>query len=186
MATGTHRLTELLHRADNSSAGADAMYEQLYLELRRLAAPLRMSSKVTLLTTALVNESYLLLRDRRFESRQHFFALASQAMRRVLVDRARNRHAARSRPAPEPDAESNVAVSHGPEIETLLSIDASLEQLARVDPRAAKIVELRAFGGLTDAEVAETLGLSLSTVRRNWSFARAFLASRLKRDAAER
>lgn len=136
----------------------------------------------TLQPTALVNEAYLrLLGDHapELENRQHFFAVSAQVMRRILVDHAR---AYRSQKRPgnwvRVDLEDPLAFTACAS-EEMLSLDAALTRLAEIDPRQSRIVELRFFVGLTDAEIAELLSLSTRTVRREWQMARAWLYAEL-------
>src|SRR5262249_41134552 len=130
----------------------------------------------TLDATALVHEAYLRLAgDQKFENRRHFFAAASQAMRRVLIENARRkgrfkRGSARQREVVELDK-----VAAGMPDDELLALDDALERLAVHDPVKAKLVELRFFGGMSLPEIAEHLGISLSTAERGWRYARAWL-----------
>ena len=139
----------------------------------------------TLQTTALVNEAYLRLvgQERtRWQNRGHFLAIAAQAMRRVLVDHARRRAAAKRggreiRVTLEDVADDAAA---GRDLE-VLAVDEALKELEKVDPQLARLVELRFFAGLSVAETAEALGVSPATVGREWSTARAWLHRELKR-----
>jgi len=161
----------------------------VYRELRhRAAAYLRRErADHTLQPTALVHEAYLrLLGQQRvvWQNRAHFFGIASQMMRRILVDHAREHQAAK-----RPGAALKVALDDGVgavqprECEVLL-IDQALTELARIDPRQVQIVELRYFGGLSEQEAARALSLSRATVTREWQTARAWLYRRLTRGAA--
>ena len=151
----------------------------VYEELRLLAVAYlsRERSDHTLQATDLVHETYLRLVDQRqvrCQTRHHFFAVAAQAMRRVLIDYAR-RHLAKKRDAgtkklPLDDALAAVQRAH-----ELIRLDDALDSLAAFDPQQAKIVELRFFGGLTSAEIGKVLGISVPTVTRNWRMARAWL-----------
>jgi RNA polymerase sigma factor (TIGR02999 family) len=163
---------------------AEALLPLVYNELRRLAAD-RMSAERldhTLNATALVHEAYLRLvgptEPRAYRDRQHFFATAATAMRRVLIDMARRkqtdkRGGDRARqdldhlPAPQPDDE-------------LLALDEALDRLAAEDPIKARLVELRYFAGLTADEAAEVLGISSSTADRHWAYARAWLHAQVR------
>ena len=157
----------------------------LYKELRRLARQyLRKERRDhTLQSTALVHEAYLRLagqRDMRWQNRAHFFAVAAQMMRQILVDHARH-HGRIKRGGPR----QNLPLSEAIEIPEsgrgldLLSLDAALDELAALDTQQSRIVELKYFGGLTIAETAEALGLSHATVERDWALARAWMFQRL-------
>ena len=165
----------------------------VYAELRRMAHHqlARERDGHTLSTTALVHEAYLRLADHggvEWGSRAHFFALAARAMRRVLVDYAR-RHQAERRGGPNrrnvaledaelrSDADALRVAARGDE---LLALDEALERLAAVDPRAARVVECRFFGGLSEAETAEALGVSRRTVAGDWIVARGWLYQALR------
>lgn len=164
------------------SAAVGSAVSALYHELRRLAARQlsREGRDHTLQPTALVNEAYMrLMRGPDVvNGRQHFFALAAQAMRRVLVDHARQRRSQKR----GGDAE-RVTLQLVPGVEAydvdLIALDDALEALQLLDARAAKVVELRFFGGHTDKEVCELLGENLSAIRRDWDFARSWLKTRL-------
>jgi RNA polymerase sigma factor (TIGR02999 family) len=163
----------------------DIAFDDLYTELRRIAARhmRREGGRHTLQPTALVNEVYLRLAggSRSINDRPHFFALASQVMRRVLVDHARRKHA-RKRGGELVHLEMDrLAERRGTaRAADVIAIDEALSELAVVDAAAVQVVELRFFGGHTDAEVAEITGRSLASVRRDWSFARTWLRRRLK------
>jgi RNA polymerase sigma factor (TIGR02999 family) len=156
--------------------------DTLYHELKRIAARQmrREARQHTLQATALVNEAYLRLLDGpdRVNDRHHFLALAATAMRRALVDHARQKRAEKRGGQMERVTLSGVASSSGPVVD-VLDMDAALTELAATHERAARVVELRFFGGHTDKEVAEILGFSLPTVRRDWDFARQWLRTRL-------
>ncbi len=139
-----------------------------------------------LATTALVHEAYLRLVGRQgghWESRAQFFAFASHAMRHILVDHARSEHAARRGGGAVriPLDESAVAVQDEGAAD-VLAVEETLQRLATVQPRMARVVELRFFGGLTVAEVAEVLGMSQRSVEREWTRARAYLLDALRAD----
>ena len=158
----------------------------MYGELRRLAHQrLRRDERNRSLdTTALVHDAYLKLVDiqqARFQDRAHFLAMASRVMRRLLVDQARARHAAKrggSVAAVELDDALQVSDEQG---EALVGLDEALERLEARDPRQGQIIEQRYFGGLTLEETAEALGVSLATVKRELRFAHAWLAVELGR-----
>jgi len=161
----------------------NAVFEELYTELRRLAARHMRREPVrhTLQPTALVNEAYVRLMNGAgsINDRHHFFALASRAMRRVLVDHARRKRA-RKRGAEVVHLDvDHLAGGCAPGTD-VLAVDEALTELATVDGDAVQVVELRFFGGHTDAEVADITGRSLASVRRDWTFARKWLQHRLK------
>lgn len=159
-------------------AGSDGALEQLtklvYADLRRLATHYLRDEQPdhTLQATALVHELYLRIHSVKkidWKGRGQFIAVAAQMMRRILIDHARRRRAAKR--DPKRASPSN----HGVKDPDVLDVDRALDKLAADFPRHAQIVELRFFGGLRPPEIAETLGLSLRTVERDWQFARAWL-----------
>jgi RNA polymerase sigma factor (TIGR02999 family) len=159
----------------------DSLIPLVYQELRAIAGRYlsRESSGHTLQSTALVHEAYFRLigqRRVRWQNRAHFFGIAAQMMRRILIDHAR--HQARDkRGGPTPTLSLDEALAT-PGTETdvdLLALDEALTSLARIDPRGAKIIELRFFSGLTLEETAEVVGISPGTVKRDWNAARAWL-----------
>jgi RNA polymerase sigma-70 factor (ECF subfamily) len=181
-------LTTLLRAwSDGDESAFDRVVPLVYGELHRMALrSLAGERSPSLQATALVNEVCVRLLgwdEVRWQNRRHFFAVSAQMMRRVLVDIARKRGAARRGgaeavrvplddidvPAPEPDAD-------------LVALDGALERLAIEDPRKARVVELRFFGGLSMDEVAQTLGVSLRTIHNDWAFARAWLYRALTSD----
>ncbi|MGQ0732860.1 MAG: sigma-70 family RNA polymerase sigma factor [Acidobacteriota bacterium] len=186
------RFTELLNDASHGSERASAsLFELVYEELRKVAASALKHERPdhTLQPTALVHEAYVRLAGEpqgRWSNRAHFLAVAARAMRRVLVDHARG-HRARKRgsgvprlciediEAPGADPDQNL---------DLIRLDEALQQLATVDERQARIVELRFFGGLSVEETAAAVALSPRTVKREWQMARAWLKRRLSRVAA--
>ncbi|MCL4820968.1 MAG: sigma-70 family RNA polymerase sigma factor [Vicinamibacteria bacterium] len=157
----------------------------VHAELRRMAARelRRERGDHTLQPTALVNEAFLRLagqRQVRWQSRAHFFGVAARVMRRVLVDHARRRSASRRGAAPvRVELTEATRIADGPDLD-LVALDAALDALARQDPRQARGVELRFFGGLTVEEAAEVLDVAPSTVKLDWQMARAWLLRRLE------
>ena len=142
----------------------------------------RESGGGTLQPTALVHEVYLQLASQRrvqFNSRSHFFGAAAGILRRLLVDRARQRHAIKRGGYGERVPIEDALVVELAEDIDLLDLDAALEELERLDPQKAKLVELRYFAGFSIPETAEVLHLSATTVKREWSIARAWLYDRL-------
>ena len=168
----------------NADAGP-RLIPLVYEELRRMADRYmrRERSDHTLQTTALVNEAYLKLVDQHsvtWQSRAHFFGVAAQVMRRVLVDHARG-HIREKRGGGVVPVSLDEAMVVSPErSEEFLELDRALDRLAALDSRQAKIVELRFFGGLTVEETAEILGISPKTVKRDWAVAKAWLHGELK------
>jgi RNA polymerase sigma factor (TIGR02999 family) len=137
----------------------------------------------TLQTTALVNEAYIKLVDQRvvhWQNRAHFFGIAAQIMRRILIDHAR-RHAANKRGDGKTISLEDLAVSDERAAE-LMALDDALTSLAKVDERKGRVVELRYFGGLSVEEIAEVLGVSPDTITRDWRRAKAFLRRELSQD----
>jgi RNA polymerase sigma factor (TIGR02999 family) len=168
--------------AGESGAG-ERLFSTIYAELRKLAAAHRRGEGPvhSLQTTALVHEAYLRLNRQHavaWKNRGHFFAIASQAMRRILVDHARRRKAAKRGGAHAPSPLDSVELAVAGEID-LVELDIALEKLERLDPQEAKVVELRFFAGLTVDEVATALDVSRATVEREWTAARAWLRREL-------
>jgi RNA polymerase sigma factor (TIGR02999 family) len=157
----------------------------VYSELRRMAAGYmrRERKDHTLQATALVHEAYLKMLGQHsvnWQSRAHFFGIAAQVMRRILIDYARS-HVRDKRGGGQGSVPLDEALVFSPErSREFLELDNALERLAELDPRQARIVELRFFGGLTVEEVAEVLGISEKTVKRDWSVAKAWLHGELK------
>jgi RNA polymerase sigma factor (TIGR02999 family) len=172
---------QLIHRArDGDREAAEALYASLYADLRRLArSRLRAGRRPTLLDTcSLVHESYLRFVNANrlhFEDRVHFMRWATLVMRSVIVDFARRRLADRrgGRLAHVPIDVEDLAANPGEE--EIVAVHQALERIAAVDPRLAQVVEMRYFGGLTEHEIAETLGVTERTVRRDWQKARVLL-----------
>ncbi len=177
-------VTTWLNAAGAGDAGAlDHVLPLVYDELRKLAGS-RLDaerSDHTLQTTALVHEAYLRLVDvpnLKWESRRHFFGIAAQAMRQILVDHARRRGAQKRGAGDFVTLEDNVA-GIGADPTDIISVDEALRRLAVLSPRAAKVVELRYFAGFDNEETAEVLGVSTATVKRDWLSARAWLQREL-------
>jgi RNA polymerase sigma factor (TIGR02999 family) len=166
-----------------SDREVDLLVPVVYEELRRLASSYLRGERPdhTLQTTALVHEAYLRLADQRrttWANRAHFFGIAAQAMRRILVDHARSRGRAKRNAGYPVTLDEELAGSVGRPDE-VLEVDEALERLARLDERQARIVELRYFAGLTIEDTALTLNLSPATVKREWTSARAWLQQEL-------
>lgn len=181
---GSTAITDLLHAAAAGTPGAeDRAIEAVYAELRRLAAGYLRSERPdhTLETTGLVHEAWLRVagQDRTiWKNRGHFFGIAALAMRRILVDHARRRRA-RKRDAGRPITLSDELDASASSTADVLGVDEALHRLAALDPRQAKLVELRFFAGLTIEQTAEALEISPATVKRDWLSARAWLQREL-------
>jgi len=187
-AANGHAVTELLHAwGAGDAAASDALVALVYTELRRQArrALRREGVGHTLQATALVHEAWLRLdgqHQARWESRTQFLAVAAQMMRRVLVDHARTRRALKRGGGETQltlgDAQQAVAASDNVDV---LALDDALARLATLDPRKARLVELRYFAGLSIPEAAAALGVSQATVGREWAVARMWLRRELER-----
>jgi len=188
--SGEHEVTRLLRAWGSGDEGAlEDLFPLLYDELRALAAAQLRGERVdhTLQPTALVHEAFLRLLPRKsasVEDRVQFMAVASQAIRRVLVDHGRARSAAK-RGGDRVRVTLTGEISSESELDIdILDLDRGLKRLGRADPLDQKVVELRFFGGLSDAEVAGALGISERTVRRRWVYSRAWLFRELQSGAS--
>ena len=185
--TSTDGITKLLHGWQGGDPAAlDALLPVVYRELRRLAhCELRKERPDhTLQSAALVNEAYLRLfrmQPPRWENRTHFFAIAAQLMRQILVDYAR-RHRASKRGSGlcTLTLDDVDALSQRKEMD-VIAIDDALHALAEVDPRQSRVVELRFFAGLSLEETSEVMGIATATVQRDWTAARAWLHREISR-----
>ena len=180
-------VTLLIERAQcGDRAAFDRLFELLYPELRRIAhRRLDRSAKDGLIeTTALVNECYLKLLRRDSLTpgdRGHFLAYSATVMRSIIVDAARLAHTdKRGGDAQQVTLDTNLIDSLPDAAGDILDVHAALDELAQIDTRLARVVEMRYFGGLSDAEIAEALALSARTVRRDWEKARLMLAHALR------
>ena len=180
-------ITQLIQRARDGDRGAlDSLFEALYPDLRRIAhARLRRGfPDPDLGTTALVNECYLKLHDAQrldASNRAHFLAYASTAMRSIIVDIARARSAERrGGDAQHVTLDDELGSSDEAAETQILRVHEALEEIGKLDERLARLVEMRYFGGLSDLEIAEGLGITDRTVRRDWQKARVLLASALR------
>jgi RNA polymerase sigma-70 factor, ECF subfamily len=176
----------LLDWSRGSEDALDALMPIVYDELHRLARGHMRRERPghTLGTTALVHEAYLRLvgQEVNWQSRAHFFGIAAQMMRRVLVDYAkRQKRAKRGGEAVKVSLEEPELVSKPPAVD-IVALDESLSRLEKMDPQRARIVELRFFGGLSNEESAEVLKISPATVQRQWAGARAWLYHELDRE----
>lgn len=190
MKTSQEGVTRLLAEwGKGDQAALEKLTPLIYGELKRLAARYlrRERSDHTLEATALVHEAYLRLIDQRhvvWQNRAHFFGVAAQAIRRILVDYARGRHAAkRGAGAVKLSLEDVVETPRQRPLD-LVALDDALEDLAKMDPQQSRVVELRFFAGLSIEETAEVLGISPATVKRDWTAAKAWLHRDLSGRAA--
>jgi RNA polymerase sigma-70 factor, ECF subfamily len=176
-------LLSALTRGDDGAASK--LIPVVYDELRRLAGSYMRRERVdhTLQATALVHEAYLKLIEQRsvnWQSRAHFFGVSAQLMRRILIDHARG-HTREKRGGEQKKVSLDEAfIFSEKHADELLAVDDSLDVLAKIDPRQARVVELRFFGGLSVEEAAEVLGVSPKTIKRDWSVAKAWLYADLK------
>jgi len=183
-------VTKLLVKwSKGDSAALDALIPLVYSELRRLARHYLQQEKQshTLSSTALVHEAYLRLvkqTDVTWQNRAHFFGVASQMMRRILVDHARRQaYAKRGGGAMTLTLDDTISAPRQREID-LVALDDALHGLAKLDQRQSRLVELRFFGGLSIEETSEVLGVSAPTVKRDWASARAWLFREISRSLA--
>ena len=186
MAASAHQITGLLVSwRKGDKAALDQLMPLVYDELHRLAHRYMKRERPgqTLQTTALVNEAYLRLADSNeieWQNRAHFFAIAAQIMRHLLVDRARSRRYAKRGGGAHPVTLDETAVISPERDLQLLELDEALNKLAAIDARKSRLVELRYFGGLSVEEAAEVLGISGITVKREWSKTKAWLYRELR------
>lgn len=179
-------VTQILSQIEaGDPSAAEHLLPLVYDELRRLAAA-RLAQENpghTLQATALVHDAYLRLVDveraQHWNGRGHFFAAAAEAMRRILVDQARRRKAAKRGGEAQREELHESAITTGRPIEELLAVDELLDGLIEIDPAAANLVKLRFFVGLNMTEVAEALGISVRSAHDIWTYARAWLRQRI-------
>lgn len=172
------RLLNALGQGDGNAA--DELTAAIYAALRRLAAAKMASERPghTIQPTSLVHEAWLRLgggKDQKWESRAHFFGAAAEAMRRILIENARRRQAARHGGGQQRFDVDEVEISAGTKDDELIEVNEVLEKFAALDPQKAELVKLRYFVGLTLEETAEVLGVSVPTVKRWWNYSRAWL-----------
>jgi RNA polymerase sigma-70 factor (ECF subfamily) len=188
MSTEAQNITQMLLRCgQGDSAALEELLPRVYNELRKLAASYMRKENQghTLQATALVHEAYFRLVDQedvQYQNRSHFFGIAAQMMRRILIDHARQRQAEKrggNCTKISFDEGLHWSENDGPD---LLSLDEALEKLATLDERQAKVVELRYFGGLSIEETAEVLAASPATVKRDWTLAKAWLLRELSHE----
>ena len=170
----------LLDWSNGDQAAFDALMPLVYNQLRQMAHRYMSQERPghTLQTTALVNEAYLRLIDQKqvhWQNRAHFFAVAAQAMRRILIDHARKQRYAKRGGGVRKISLDEAAVMSQERAADLLALDEALKSLAAIDPQQSRVVELRFFGGLTIEETAEVLRLSVDMVKREWATAKAWL-----------
>jgi RNA polymerase sigma factor (TIGR02999 family) len=169
---------------------AEELLPLVYEELRKLAA-YRMAQEQpgqTLQPTALVHEAWLRLAgdgNVQFEGRRHFFAAAAEAMRRILIDRARQKRSLKRGAGAERVSLDDLQLAIAADDETVLRVDEALTKLTKEDPDSAQFIKLRFFAGMTNAEAAQALGISERTARRHWSFARVWLFREIRKQSSE-
>jgi RNA polymerase sigma factor (TIGR02999 family) len=185
----SNEITRLLRAWGRGDKGAlDALTPKVYDELRRMARRYMRNERAghTMQATALVNEVYMKLVDvtgANWQDRVHFFAVSANMMRRILVDQARARFSAKRGGEARP-----VNLDDAPELASpgrdrdMLALDDALNQLAEIDPRKARVIELRFFGGLSVEETAEVLSVSPQSVMRDWKLAKALLLREMKKE----
>jgi RNA polymerase sigma factor (TIGR02999 family) len=181
-------VTQVLGRIGQGDPhAAEQLLPLVYEELRKLAAA-RMANESgtqTLQATALVHEAWLRLVSeghRTWQNRAQFFAAAAEAMRRILIDRARRKHALKRGSGAERIDLDRVDIAFEADVDTLLRVNEALEKLAAQDAQAAELVKLRFFIGMDYVQAAETLGISVRSAKRCWTFARAWLYRELSRE----
>src|SRR5678815_132897 len=180
-----HDITQLLAKwSDGNQSALDELYPLVYDELHRLARRYMSRERKghTLQTTALINEAYVRLVDQRnvhWANRSHFFAISAQIMRRILIDHARSHAYAKRGGGQQKVSLDETATLQVARAAALISLDDALQSLAKIDQRRSQVVELRYFGGLSNEEIAQALGISPNTVTRDWNMARAWLYQQL-------
>ena len=188
MNPSSQSVTQLLVDWRNGDQTAlDRLMPLVYEELRRIAGHYMRNERQehTLQTSALVNEAYLRLVDHEniaWQNRAHFFGVAAQAMRRILVDYARSRNYLKRGGAALRISLDEAATTPDEHSAELLALDDALKELAKIDERKCRVVELRYFGGLSVEETAEALGVSIQTVGRDWSTAKAWLMREMSKE----
>jgi len=188
----TGEITRLLNGARAGDCGdREKLATLVHAELRRIAARMMDSERPdhTLQATVLATDAYMGLvqhADQNWQNRAHFFGVAARAMRHILVDYSRRKRAFKRAGTNQPQEDPDQLAATIQDPDRVLALDQALTRLAQKDPRQAQVVELRYFGGLTEEEIAEVSNLSLRTVRREWSAARAWLFAELTRSSAPR
>ena len=187
-APSPHELTQLLIACSSGSQDAyDQLYPLVYEELRRLAHRYMSRERKghTLQTTAVVHEAYLRLIDQRhvqWQNRAHFFAVAAQMMRRILITHAQSHAYAKRGGGAFKVSLDEAAVLSQERAGELLALDEALKGLTAIDPRRSQVVELRFFGGLSNDEIAKVLKVSPNTVTRDWNVAKAWLYREMNKE----
>ena len=181
-----HDVTQLLQKlADGDQKAPEVLLPLVYEELKKLASGYMRNEREghTLQTTALVHEAYIRLVDWKntdWQNRAHFFAVAAQMMRKILIDYARKHRSEKRGSGQTKIALDDALIYAGESDLDLFALDEALTQLEELDPRQCRIIELRFFGGLTIDETSEVLKLSATTITDEWTMARMWLYSRLK------
>jgi RNA polymerase sigma factor (TIGR02999 family) len=189
-AAPEHEVDALLRAwSQGDQSALDKLAPIVYDELRRLARYYMRGERadITLQTTALVNEAYLRLvgcKQMGWENRAHFFAVSAQMMRRILVDHARRHNLKRGAGVEHLSLDHPASLGIA-QTEDLVALDDALKTLGHLDPRKARLIELRFFGGLTVEETAEVLKVSAVTVKRDWRTARAWLYREITREVSD-
>ena len=179
-------VTRLLEAVRHGDARAgEELLPLVYAELRQLARAkmAREQPGHTLQPTALVHEAWLRLGEQSFENRAHFFGAAAEAMRRILIERARRKLAAKHGAGAEHVDADDIEIAAPSKDDELLAVHEALDALAAHDARKAELVKLRYFAGLTIDEAADVLGISAPTAKRDWTYARAWLFRQIKASA---
>ena len=191
MTPSSSNVTQMLHDWSHGDREVlDKLVPVVYEELRRQAARYLRRERPghTLQTTALIHEAYIRLIDQKnvhWQNRAHFFAISAQLMRRILVDHARSRQAAKRGGSDiKLPLEEAMIASEGREVD-LVALDEALERLAAIDPQQSRVVELKFFSGLSVEETAEVLGVSTRTVKRDWNVAKAWLRREISEGEGE-
>jgi RNA polymerase sigma factor (TIGR02999 family) len=179
-------ITQVLRAVEQRQAVSEELLAQVYHELRRIAAArmARESAGQTLQATALVHEAWLRLFNRNagggWQNRAHFFAAAALVMRRILIERARRKMSAKRGQRVEHVSIEDVDIAQTLPDERVLLIDEALNRLQKKDAELAQVVILKFFGGLTNLEVAEILGVTERTIQNKWVFAKAWLVDNIR------
>jgi RNA polymerase sigma factor (TIGR02999 family) len=187
MMSSTKITGMLIQWSEGNAAALEELYPHIEKELRRLARSRlrRLRPGNTLQTTALINEAYIRLIDQRevqWQNRTHFYAIAASLMRRILLNYIRDKKALKRGGGAIQISLSGISVISEQKSNELLALEEALIQLAEIDERKSRVVELRYFGGLSVEETAEALGISTPTVMRDWKMAKAFLARTIRNE----